>query len=185
MEKNLEIEFKMLLNESEFLNLKQTVFHHVDCITQINEYFDTDDGFLGTQHFMARIRTFDDGSNEFTLKVPQTHHKTMEYTISSVIGIDDVRITQLLSQFDCPLTLKSIASSKTLRCEFENEIGKLALDTNYFMNDMDYEIEFEVTNPQLDYEQFWAHFCFNHRLDYIQAKPKVYRAFKSANIKVD
>lgn len=157
MSENLEIEFKSLLTETEFLDLLNyfQITEH-DFFTQTNYYFDSTDLQLKQLHMGLRIRILP-STAEFTLKIP-TKEGLLEIneplTVDSALviihsqqlpesGIVYDRLMRLGIQ---ARTLHLIGSLKTKRAEKQIAEGLLALDENWYGNQHDFEIELEVSD---------------------------------------
>lgn len=150
MKKNIEIEFKTLLSESDFTRLKDSYFKGAVLIEQQNRYFDTVTNDLYDRKMTARIRRANNRSL-FTLKQVNQDNQVVEYEIEDEkLQIDDPRITELLVKLNLPLTIIEIAKTTTDRLIIEDNAGEWCLDKTQFSNTVDYELEYELTKDTLD-----------------------------------
>lgn len=143
MKLNLEIEFKTLLNEQEYNALRSALPFSIPK-KQTNVYYDTPDESLFKQGIMCRTRETD--SIEFTLKVPQSNGVLEhEIDLSDRIKLCNETISNLLELYcvDCNL-LRPVASSITIRQEYQDEFGTWCLDFTQFDHGSDYEVEYEL-----------------------------------------
>ena len=152
MQQHLEIEFKQLLSKEDYY----TLLHHFkkdekDGYQQINYYLESKDQILHQHHYALRIR-YKDQRYELTLKRPYLQgrmehnayisheqfiqikdHGCLDHPILRSIvdeGID-------LSTLYCPCFLE------TTRIDIPYLHGLLSLDHNRYLNQEDYEIEYE------------------------------------------
>lgn len=190
MAQELEIEFKTLLSESDYLKLYQQ--YHLetqDFIDQTNIYFDTPDQQLFEKRFGLRIRQFEN-SGELTLKCPTKGHGLLEITDylsaeqlatlikqKSILTIGEVakKLTEhhiLIEQ------LAPTASLRTKRYEIELPIGLLAIDESWYGNGHDYELELEVSDEIKGRKDFKA-FLEQLKITYQPSENKIIRAIKN------
>ena len=150
MKKNIEIEFKTLLNESDYARLKDSYFKQARLIEQQNRYFDTVTNDLYDRKMTARIRRANNRSL-FTLKQVNQVNQIVEYEIEDdKLQIDDPRITELLVKLNLPLTIIEIARTTTNRLILEDDAGEWCLDKTELSNAIDFELEYELTKDTLD-----------------------------------
>lgn len=163
MQKHLEIEFKQLLSKEEYL----TILHDFKkCETkgyhQINYYLETKNHTLHQHHYALRIR-YKDQRYELTLKRPYKQGR-MEYnayiTHEQFINIKDhgdLKHPILQSIKDEGIDLSTLYCPcflETSRIDIPYLGGLLSLDHNHYLNQEDYEIEYEHD----DFKQGQAHF---------------------------
>lgn len=178
----LEIEYKTLLTEREYLTLLPD-FEMISPIQQTNYYIDSPDGAVKKARMSLRIRTFETAA-EMTLKVPQAVGN-LEYNQELTLADSQ----KLLKEFILPagqihdlLTEAGIAleslivlgSLTTLRYEMETTIGLMALDKNTYADQLDYELEVEVTDAQEGKENF-DHYLAEKGIAFKYARSKVAR----------
>ncbi|GIN74101.1 adenylate cyclase [Bacillus sp. J14TS2] len=159
MAEEIEKEFKNLVTKEEFTLLLQT-FHisNHDFFTQKNHYFDTHDFSLKEKAASLRIRELPD-CYELTLK-----KKTIEDAIETNQIIDQKEANLLLNDSICPAgevqealvklgihlpDLTHFGSLTTHRAELEYKEGLLVFDHSYYLNQEDFELEYEVTDWKL------------------------------------
>lgn len=159
MQKNKEVEYKILLNEETFQKISnaypsQTVY------SQTNYYLTSDE--LSEKHYALRIRE-KNHTFEMTLKIPDGFAK-MEH--NQMISEDDFKkvesgqiinndITALLKNKGIdPAKIRQEYSLKTIRHDIALTYGMLSLDENFYNGHHDYEFEFEVNNEEKGAEQF-------------------------------
>ncbi|NLC97072.1 MAG: CYTH domain-containing protein [Erysipelotrichaceae bacterium] len=143
----IEKEYKMLINESQFNKLKEEFKSNI-VLDQVNHYYDTTPS-LYNKKMAVRIREV---NNEyiFTLK-RSTFEGQLEYEfLIDNLDINDKKIKELLSTFSIVETLKYLGSSRTIRHLYKDEYGELCLDKNTYNNLIDYEVEYELFDPNND-----------------------------------
>lgn len=178
----LEIEYKTLLTKEEYNQLKP--YFSVEPVTQINYYCDTEDFSLKNLKLSLRLRVFEDKA-EMTLKVPQKIGN-LEHTVdlSKEAAQDIIKhkklplnaTTQII--VDAGVDLNDITiwgSLKTVRLEQNTAIGLIALDENYYADQVDYELEMEVADARKGKSDFAKLLAHNH-IQFKYAKSKVARA---------
>lgn len=157
MSENLEIEYKTLLSEADFIHV-QTYFQlkEKDFFTQTNYYFDTPDFLLKNQKMGLRIRLLND-SAELTLKVPQSVG-LLEITdnfalnqATTFIEKDTLPaegyVAKKLTELGIPVEqLHTLGHLKTRRAEKKLPQGLLALDESWYNQHHDFELELEVAD---------------------------------------
>lgn len=163
MKENLEIEFKSLLSPFDFNRLRESFFVDATLNVQMNSYYDTPDGNLQAQKSSARIRIVNDKAL-FTLKVINEEGYVVEYEVlDDYLEIDDPRIQKILSDLGFSTDLVKISSSRTHRFLVKDSKGEWCLDHTEFTNQVDFEIEYELTNPSVSPQEGLQHF-----LDFLQ-----------------
>ena len=154
MSKEVEIEFKNMVDKEQFQQLLQ--FFHIDddqFFTQSNEYFDTDDYLLKKKHSALRIRD-KNGQFELTLKTPAPIGLYEYNQMISASEVAQIKTKQLfpdgivkteLENIQLPLTqLQSFGKIVTKRAEVNYKDWLLVFDHSYYLDHEDYEIEYEV-----------------------------------------
>ncbi|MGX6978088.1 CYTH domain-containing protein [Vagococcus elongatus] len=190
MEETIEVEFKNLLTEAEFLKLK--AYYDISeelFFTQENYYFDTTRREVQKMGAALRIR-LKSNANEITLKTPleeglletteplslqqaDTFKADKKFPTSSTI------LTKLpfLKSVEDPLYL--IASLKTRRAE--KQLTKdvlLVLDESWYHGKHDFELELE-TSDFLEGKQFFIDFLTQHQIPTRKTENKILRAIKT------
>jgi uncharacterized protein YjbK len=156
LSQEIEIEFKNLLTNNEFnkikeyLNLTDSMF-----IKQENHYFDAPNFSLKGLGCALRIR-LKKGKYELTLKEPITEGllettqllppETAEKMLENGCIPEGVVKNQLLQLHIDPSKIIYFGSLTTERAEKEFESGLLVLDYSYYLNEHDFELEYEVND---------------------------------------
>ena len=169
MEKNLEIEYKMLLSEETFHQLMNDFQGHT--YSQTNYYLTSIE--LSALRYSLRIRE-KEGHYEMTLKTPAPTGRmehNLDITKQDLIDIQnhhipDNDIFRLLEEqgFNVHL-IQQAYSLTTIRRDVPFESGMLSLDENHYNDITDYELEFEVNDPEAGYQQF-KELCQTYHLEY-------------------
>lgn len=156
MSTNLEIEFKNMLNESEYKKLiEHFAIEENQIWTQKNVYFDT--------------KTFDLNNNQAALRV-RIKNNTYELTLKTKADVGLIETNQLITKSDYanlkhdhllvkgPVyekvlelgidvdQLRVITDLTTKRAEVSYENGLLVLDKSFYGKVIDFELEYEVKN---------------------------------------
>jgi len=172
----LEIEYKSLLNEEEYKKLKEQ-FSAFSSVVQINTYFDTEDRSLYNQNISLRIRQI---SDEFilTIKHPSGEHVQEFNAVLSDNKLSTLIHHPLIEKYIFPHISREIAilgALTTFRVTIPYRQGILCLDQNDYLNQTDYEIEYELSEGyNNDYEGFQL-FLYQHGIDEKKAKGKFFR----------
>lgn len=172
MSHEIEIEFKNLITEAEFNLLvshfklsSQTFFR------QHNDYFDTQDFKLKQQHSALRIRE-KKASYQLTLKQPHslgrmeihqdlTPHEVENFFLKKQLNDGDVK--KRLQELGIPFKhLDHLGRLTTDRAEIKLDTGLVVLDHSFYLENEDFELEFEVE----DYAQ--GKLAFEALLDQFQ-----------------
>jgi uncharacterized protein YjbK len=163
---NIEIEFKNMLTEEEFLQLKtHFLLDSGNFKKQVNHYFDTPSFSLKDHHSALRVR--EKGSQfEMTLKQPADQGLLETTQLLSAAEAEEILSTGKLldgevkeavcNMIDDADELQYFGSLTTERAEFEYKGGLLVLDHSYYLNTEDYEIEYEVTDETNGFRIFSA-----------------------------
>ncbi|MCP3742203.1 CYTH domain-containing protein [Rossellomorea sp. BNER] len=152
----IEIEYKNLLTEDEFhLLLKTFSIAEHDFFLQENHYFDTQDFQLKDLGSALRIR-YKDLQYQLTLKQPipegllETNQNISEEDVTRMIheqifprGEVLEEIKKLEIQID---SLEHFGTLSTKRAEVNYKNGLLVFDYSFYLNNEDYELEYEVQN---------------------------------------
>lgn len=182
MNQEIEIEFKCLLSKEQFDQLVES-FHPGPFATQHNHYFDTADFSLKEAGAALRIRE-KKGRAEMTLKEP-AEVGLLESTVA--LSIDDV--TAALSGGAIPDNDVMAAARKhtgknaffhfgtlsTTRAEIDYRGGLLVFDHSTYVNQEDYEIEYEAKD--LSAEQTFLALLNSFNIEYKPAKNKIRRFY--------
>ncbi|MDF1507461.1 CYTH domain-containing protein [Robertmurraya sp. DFI.2.37] len=164
MSQNIEIEFKNLLTETEFIRLKK--FFHIDesmFTSQDNHYFDTPQFVLKEKGCALRVR-FKNDKYELTLKEPhaegllETNQALDLREAEKILNHHHIivgPVQERLRALNIPLeqlTLFGTLTTKRAETKFQN--GFIVLDYSTYLNQSDYELEYEVDDYQLGKENF-------------------------------
>lgn len=187
MSQHIEIEFKNLLLKEEFLQLK-SFFNLEDTlfVKQVNHYFDTPTFDLKEKKCALRIRE-KENDIEMTLKQPaiegllETNEKISKEVAkhliqSSLISEGPIKAELIKLNVDVD-ALKYFGSLTTERAEIEYKGGLLVLDYSYYLNNHDYELEYEVTNSARGIEIF-LELLQAHNIPQRKTQNKVQRFYK-------
>jgi len=146
MKSNLEIEFKMLINEQQFTCISNH-FQLIAAIPQKNTYYDRISSPLKKDKMGMRIREIGD-KNQFTLKVKRKEGHD-EYEVltdqNNLSALEKEPICSILKQLNVHGPFQEIGCLTTYRKEIAFEHGTLCLDKNEYYNIIDYELEFELS----------------------------------------
>lgn len=166
MSQNIEIEFKNMLTEQEFLHLKTHFpLDSANFKKQVNHYFDTPSFSLKDHHSALRIREkglqfemtlkqpADQGLLETTQLLSAAQAEKILSTGKLLDGEVKEAVSKLINDAD---ELQYFGSLTTERAEFEYKGGLLVLDHSYYLNTEDYEIEYEVTDEAEGFRIFSA-----------------------------
>ncbi|MBP3041891.1 CYTH domain-containing protein [Bacillaceae bacterium Marseille-Q3522] len=166
MKQNIEIEFKNIITKKEYeLLLSYFQLTEENFYKQDNHYFDTVNFSLKKQKSALRIRKKLSGY-EMTLKQP---HK--EGLLESTISLTEEQASLLLQEK--PIftkesiallsltnidhdTIRYLGKLTTKRAEVLYKNGIFVLDHNYYLNQEDYEVEYEVSNRKAGFQHFSA-----------------------------
>lgn len=175
MEKNKEVEYKILLDEKTFQQISES-YPKQHVYTQINYYLTSDE--LAKKRYSLRVREKNQ-TYEMTLKIPDGFAK-IEH--NQMITQDDLRkiqqgqmidndITELLKKQHIDVaSIRQELSLKTIRHDIPLTYGMLSLDENFYNGVHDYEFEFEVNNEEKGAQQFQQlldqfHLTYTHNCD--------------------
>lgn len=161
MNEQLEIEYKILLNKEIYEQLLQDYKHKiVKQYKQTNYYLNHP--ILNKKKYMLRIRE-KKNTYELTLKRPLNNHsletnitinQDIKDKILNHIPISNEIMSILINEGINPLELENNFSLTTYRTDIQLEYGILSIDKNKYLNIIDYELEYEVNNEKLGYQQF-------------------------------
>ncbi|MGV3489332.1 MAG: CYTH domain-containing protein [Tuberibacillus sp.] len=158
MSREIEIEFKNLLKQDEFLLLlKEFHLKESNFIVQHNDYFDTPSFELKEKGSALRIREKKDQC-VLTLKQPakvglmETHQRLEKRQAEAIIhgeNIPDGEVTRALIQMNVDTDqLRHLGRLTTMRAEISYRGGTLVFDHSFFGDKEDFELEYEVNNPE-------------------------------------
>ncbi|RFU63059.1 CYTH domain-containing protein [Bacillus sp. V59.32b] len=156
MDQHIEIEFKNLLYRNEFDKLMEHFnVAETDFTTQLNHYFDTPLFELKDQKSALRIREKNE-RYELTLKQPakdgllETNLELTKKQADSILkgtSLPESGIAKLIETMGIsPKNIQYFGTLQTNRAELQYQGGLLVLDHSTYLNEEDYEVEYEVTN---------------------------------------
>lgn len=159
MEKNKEVEYKILVDEATFHKICDS-YPEQNVYSQTNYYLTSP--ALAKKRYALRIRE-KEGRYEMTLKIPQGFAK-MEHN-EMITKEDFLRIqngevlhngvTKVLEDLGIPLNdIVQQYSLKTIRHDIPLAYGMLSMDENFYNGHHDYEFEFEVNDEVQGAKQF-------------------------------
>lgn len=173
MSEELEIEFKNLLTETEYLSLLHSLgAKQSDFFTQENYYFDTPTETLKTLNAGLRIRILPFAA-ELTLKTPYGLH-LLETTDNLTLAEASHHITNHTIKADGAVGTKlselgvgvndlyCFGSLKTVRFEKKVPEGLIVLDKSSYVGKTDYELEYEAPDHESGIAFFNAFLTKNH-----------------------
>ncbi|GGF15346.1 CYTH domain-containing protein [Halobacillus andaensis] len=158
MSQEIEIEFKNLLTEEEYVKLYEDLsFESVELIEQTNYYFETEDFKLKQVGAALRIRRKKD---TWTLTLKQPHSEGLLET-HDVLTQDDVNqwmisrptsaehVEKQLRELGVSIDeLKYMGSLMTRRKEQEYKNTTVVLDHSFYFEKSDYELELEARSKE-------------------------------------
>ncbi len=158
MSRNVEIEFKNILRKDEFLAFMRFLnIRECDFTEQVNHYFDTPQFSLKSKGSALRVRE-KNGSFEITLKQPhpegllETNEQITESEAQEMLATGKIlseQIRHTIKQMDVDTDkLQYFGSLSTDRAEIEYLNGLAVLDHSRYLNQEDFEIEYEVENRE-------------------------------------
>ncbi|MER1999029.1 MAG: CYTH domain-containing protein [Lysinibacillus sp.] len=189
MSQQIEIEFKNMLTKEEY---EQLLMHFdIDYNTialQENHYFDTRDFALKKRLSGLRIRIA--GTKiECTIKERSGDHAHLETTdnltieqAQSMLSGGPFVASEVLKRLQAleisPANLSVFGSLSTKRVELEFKGGLLVLDHSFYLNQDDYEVEYETTNERVG-QQIFLQFLAEHGIAIRPADKKIARFSKA------
>lgn len=164
MSQELEIEFKNILEEDEYRQLMSAFSISEDKkVIQENFYFDTPKFSLKDVGAALRIRE-KNGIYTLTLKQPvkrgllETHQVLSKEEAEQMLNggnIIEGEVVSILKGLSIETSdIRFFGSLKTKRAEVEYKNGLLVLDKSYYLNQIDFEVEYEVTDEVIGKEVF-------------------------------
>ena len=155
MNKNIEKEYKILVNEFQFNQLCE-LYQPLTFTTQVNVYFDTETHAIKKCKGAMRIRT-KNNKHTFTLKMYQGND-LLEFETNveenSVNALNNDTILSLLASYHIEPPFISIATLRTDRAVFEDDDAELCFDHNFYNSIEDYEIEYEYKREHDGFSKF-------------------------------
>ncbi len=185
MTKEIEIEFKNTLTKQQYeallahYKISSKQIHH-----QVNHYFDTPDWQLKNLNSGLRVRTIND-YYECTLKEKSSTNIHLETTNELTASqahemlhngvIHAAEVYERLQQLGIAInSLKLFGSLATDRVEIDFQGGTLVFDHSFYLQQDDYEVEYETNDEQLGYVIF-EQFLAQHHIEKKSAQKKIAR----------
>lgn len=190
MPEELEIEFKNMLTKEEFQRIKdQFSLTESNFSLQKNHYFDTPSNELRENQCALRIRE-KNGRFEFTLKQPAeeglletnqpvTEEDTLKMLKQGIIPPGEV--SDALQKLGVGMKkFLHFGTLSTSRAETGYKDGLMVLDYSFYLNNEDYELEYEVKESKPGKENFY-HFLESMDIPIRPADNKIKRFLRAAN----
>ncbi|API89120.1 hypothetical protein BKP56_07570 [Marinilactibacillus sp. 15R] len=194
MDQNIEIEFKNLLTEKEYMDLfKGLNLKTQNIFSQENIYFDTINFDLKKKKLALRIRIKNTHA-EITLKSPHKEHLLETNIAISLLEAQQIiksnayytsdSIADILRSYglDTNIPLKIFANLRTERIEQKNNNSIIVLDKNYYANQVDYELEVESSSAE-EGNQLIDDLMKNYEIPKRKTPNKIMRAFNAIHSK--
>lgn len=192
MRQEIEIEYKNLLEEEEYLKLRHLYFTDKQKpVTQKNYYFDTNNFTLKKNHCALRIR-LKEAYAELTLKTPfEGHHTetTLDLEYEDAIKMIDSESFELPGEIVDVLNKENISvdpivflvgSLKTERLESIGSHVIIVLDKSYYADQIDYELEIESDTKAIG-EDLFKRILKDNAIPVRPTLNKIARAFKAGS----
>lgn len=190
MSEELEIEFKNKLSEKEYYKLLD--YYEADkndFFIQENHYFDSEQWELKEKKAGLRIRILEDTA-ELTLKTPFNNHllettDCLSLADSKKLLLEDKidptgQVAKKLKELGIkPSDVHLIGSLRTKRFEKITSKGLIVLDQSFYGGQMDFELEFEVTEDHSGKIDFDA-LLKQHHLKRIPSQNKIVRMINAS-----
>ncbi len=177
MNKNIEVELKILLCKEEFEMLANS-YGPLNFTTQVNVYYDTPCHYLKRNNMAMRIRTIAN-IHLFTLKIKSEEgliEHECELMTNSIDALDDIRVQELINTLHIPNSFNVLGSLSTRRSTIDTEFAELCFDINEYNSVNDYEIEYEY---KVDHDGILEFNKILNRIGKVYTKnsaPKIVRA---------
>lgn len=144
MNTNIEKEYKVLLNQEQFMTLS-ALYPDLSFRKQVNTYYDTADMKIRSIRGAMRIRKIDD-YYIFTLKLFKgddlfEYECEVKENSPAVFLQDEIR--ELLDQHELHGPFHELTTLTTYRGMVCTPDAEICFDKSYYNNQMDYEIEYE------------------------------------------
>lgn len=190
MSQEIEIEFKNLLTEPEFENIRRH-FHLAkkQFTPQHNHYFDTEDFMLKKQNCALRVRE-KKGRMTFTLKQPHRHglletHQPITSndfeTMKTERHFPEGEVTRTLRELNIVLgNLVLLGTLSTKRAELDFRNGLLVLDHSFYVGTEDYELEYECKERSSG-EKVFFELLHQFQIPKRKTENKIKRMFQKLN----
>lgn len=187
MNQEIEIEFKNLVDEQEFMRLCDAFFiQPSDFNKQVNYYFETPSFGIKAAGAALRIR-FKNNKYVLTLKEPyeddllETHQPlssgTAEALINGKVTLPDGNVKEQLLKLHIPVNaLLCLGSLTTFRAIASYQDGEMMLDRSLYFGVEDFECEYEAKN-RLAGEKAFSNLLNQHKIKVRKTPNKIQRFF--------
>ncbi len=179
MTKNIEIEFKTVIQKEKYEHLLRLFHLENNIFKQVNHYFDTDQFDLNQKQIVLRIRQKGEYRFKVTLKC-QGHESASE---SHIVITKDQAEDMIKNGFSTKDYFEELDYFVSFRASIENyrvstpyENGILFLDRCLYCGVEDYEIEYEVNNYD-EGKVIFESFLKEHDIEILPTRRKSERAF--------
>lgn len=191
MVQEIEIEFKNVLTKKQYEHLLQSFnVQHNQILRQTNYYFDTPNGHLKKLASALRIRqkgnrivcTLKERSSE-NVHIETTDPLTEEQAKSMLdgSGFFAPNVKEKLRQYNIPIEhLHMFGSITTDRVELPYKGGTLVFDHSFYLQQEDYEVEYETMNEQ-EGSVIFLNFLSQHDIEINVADKKIARFMSAFN----
>lgn len=178
MAKDITAEFKTLLTKEEYDNLYEKFKSHPGNL-QVNYYFDTKRFTLKATDAVLRVKSRDGltltlerkkGYNFVRIDEEITEEQFTNFVETG--EIPNEKIAQEVAEIIKGQKIINFMSLSTYRISMPYKKGKLSLDKCEYVNTIDYELEYEVTNRNIG------------KLDFIQIIKDNNIAYKKSQLKL-
>ena len=166
MSREIEIEFKNMLTETEFrLLMEHFSLEQSDFILQTNYYFETLAFALKNLQAALRVRekqgkymlTLKEEKSFGQLETSQPLSKTEAHACILTRQFPQGPVLQRLDDLGVePGEIQYVGALETLRAEVPYEGGLLVLDRSSYFQKVDFEVEYEVEDPVQGKKIFYA-----------------------------
>lgn len=189
MPEELEIEFKNMLTEEEFEKIRERLsISENDFSLQQNHYFETPDDQLRENKCALRVRE-KNGGFEFTLKQPadegllETNQPVSAEETSLLLNEGRIPSGEVESALHglgiTAIKYKHLGTLSTKRAETSYKEGLLVLDYSFYLNEEDFELEYEVKDRDSGEEKFLG-FLKEMDITFRPAENKIKRFLRAA-----
>lgn len=181
---SLEVEFKTLLTKEEYNRLMER-FQGNPIDVQTNHYLDTERFSLKATDTSLRVRERDTYELTFKRKKGYTMHDIREPLVKG--QLEEIRETGLLPEGKVSDEVSTIIGDQKLinfmslsteRMYFQYSNGIVFIDKSTYLNETDYELEYEARNYHDGRKEFIA-LLSDFKIKYKKSEKKVKRAYNA------
>lgn len=156
MNTQIEKEYKILINEKQYLYFINELYPQITPIKQVNTYYDTEDHFLEKKKIALRIRKI---NNRKIVTIKYYNDKDLIEMEKEVFCEDafteDFSVRETLKKLQIVDKLIPKVTVTTYRTLIQGEYAELCIDKNFYDDQsIDYEIEYEVKKEHHSLEVF-------------------------------